>query len=219
MVTLFVKKTNTSATPCPQPVVCTNVSIRHTPRRAPRVRSCQCYQITTLRKQPPPCVEKIPQHFSTIHLRSKAQLDSLLDLALKHNPNLAFHIRKIIIEGEWTGAGELFKLCQQFGSLKIPNMTIDPSSPLDDVAFWFNIRGNVAGTSSDGEEIYRHLHELTSVTHLTVRKSSPHLTRMKARSVFSQLAMAINAWENLVCPYFFFISQSKTWCAFRNMST
>jgi len=170
-----------------------------------------------------------PLYFSTIHLRSQAQLDRLLDFALKHNPNLASHIRKIVIEGVWTGAGVLFKLCHQFGSLKILDMTIDPPPPSDElVKFWLshlgmgpanNIRVNITGTSSDGEDFCKHLHELTSVTHLTVRKlSHVHLTH-KARLVFSQLATAIEAWENLVCLCFLFISQSKTWCAFRNMLT
>ena len=151
-----------------------------------------------------------PLYFSTIHLRSQAQLDGLLDLALKHNPNLASHIRKIVIEGVWTGAGVLFKLCHQFGSLKVLDMTIDLPPPSDElVKSWLsnfgmgpadNIRVNITGASSDGEDFCKHLHELTSVTHLTVRKSSHlHLTQTKARLVLSQLAMAINAWENIVC--------------------
>lgn len=171
-----------------------------------------------------------PLYFYTIHLRSQAQLDGLLVLALRHNTNLASHIRKIIIEGVWTEAEALFKLCRQFGSLKILDMTIDPPPPSDElVKYWLshlgmgpanNVRVNITGTSSDGEDFCKHLHELTSVTHLTIRKSSHvHLTQTKPRLVLSQLARAIKAWKDLVCLYFLFISQSKTWCAFRNMLT
>lgn len=152
-----------------------------------------------------------PLYFHTIHLRFPAQLHKLLDIALRPNPHLASHICKIIIEGVWAEAGELFNLCRPFGALKILDITLDVPTPPDElVKFVFssfgmptnNVRINIAGTSDD-EDFCKHLDELTSVTHLTVRKPSHvYLTQKKTQLVLSKLAGAIKVWKGLVRLYF-----------------
>ena len=144
-----------------------------------------------------------PLYFHSIHLRSPAQLHKLLVIALRPNPRLASHIRRIVIEGVWTEASELFNLCSRFGALNILDINLDgPPPPEEFVKLFFggNVRVNIAGASdSDDQDFCKHLHELTSVTHLTVRKPSHvYLTQTKTRLVLSQLAGAIKAWKHLV---------------------
>jgi len=150
-----------------------------------------------------------PLYFNTVHLRSEAQLQALLVFALRPNPNLASHIRKIIIEGTWTEAAALFRLCGQFGALRFLDITLDASPPTEEFARQFfsqmgmsvnHVHVKIAGSSdSDAEDFCKHFHALTSVTHLTVRKqSNVYLTQPKTRLVLSQLARAIKAWQDLV---------------------
>ena len=163
-----------------------------------------------------------PLYFNTIHLRTQVQLQRLLVFALRSNPSLASHIRKVIIEGTWTEAAVLFLLCSQFGALRILDITLDPDAsppPKEFVKSFFsqmgvatdNLHVNMkmkGSSSSDAEDFCKHLHGLTSVTHLTVRKPKDvFLTQPKTRFVLSQLAKAIKAWKDLVrCSLFSFFN-------------
>ncbi len=137
-----------------------------------------------------------PLYFHTIHLRSQAQLRKLLVSALQPNPDLAYHIRQIIIDALWREAGVLFYLCSRHANLKVLDMTLDVPPFLRPRAM--QTRPNLEELDSI-EEFCRHLDKVTSITHLRVRKSSDvYLTQKKARFLVSGLAKAVIEWKDLV---------------------
>lgn len=127
-----------------------------------------------------------PLFYHTIHIKSPKQLQSLLTDSLFPNTFLASYIRRIVIGGVWAEAGELLQLCSN--SLRFLDITLDTS-----LALTSRVR------DLDAEDFSRGLFKIESLTHIVVRKpGNVYLTQSKPAYVLSQLAKAVEGWEQLV---------------------
>ena len=127
-----------------------------------------------------------PLFYHTVHIRSPKQLHSLLTDALSPNPFLAPCIRRIVMGGVWAEAGELLQLCSN--NLRLLDITLDTS-----LALTARLR------DLDAEDFCRGLFKINSLTHIVVRKpGNVYLTQSKPVYVLSQLAKAVERWDQLV---------------------
>jgi len=130
-----------------------------------------------------------PLFYHTIHVLSAGQLHRLLTNAIRPNPFLAGYVRRLVLYGIWADAGELLRLIHN--GLSMLDLTLDVTqlSP--------RTRGQVR--DFDAEEFCDGLKEVTSLTHIIIRKpNNVYLTQPKPRYVLSEIAKAMQCWPNLV---------------------
>lgn len=135
-----------------------------------------------------------PLFYHTLHLSSPSQLHRLLTSALRPKPSFATCIRRVVFGGIWAEGGELMRLSR--GSIRLLDIMLDTTqlSPA--------VSGQVRDL--DAEEFCEGLNELEALTHLVVRKPSHvYLTQPKPRYVLSEVANAIDSWNELVCSFLF----------------
>ncbi|KAF8962134.1 hypothetical protein BDZ97DRAFT_1759534 [Flammula alnicola] len=129
-----------------------------------------------------------PLFYHTVNLVSANQLHRLLCDALRPNSFLASHIRRLVLSGIWADAGELLRLCNV--NLKMLDITLDTTqlSP--------GVHGHIRDL--DAEEFCEGLKEVTSLTHIVIRKpNNVYLTQPKPRYVLSEVAKAMYTWDDL----------------------
>jgi hypothetical protein len=130
-----------------------------------------------------------PLFYHTVHVISAQQLHRLLSNALRPNPILASYIRRLVFSGIWADGGELLHRCNY--NLRTLDLTLDVAqlspavrAPIRDI---------------DAEEFCKGLTEITSLTHIVVRKpGNVYLTQPKPRAVLLELAEAMQSWNELV---------------------
>ncbi|KAF8192947.1 hypothetical protein BJ912DRAFT_1093804 [Pholiota molesta] len=103
-------------------------------------------------------------------------------------PVLASYIRRLVFSGIWADGGELLHRCNY--NLRTLDLTLDVAqlspavrAPIRDI---------------DAEEFCKGLTEITSLTHIVVRKpGNVYLTQPKPRAVLLELAEAMQSWNEL----------------------
>ncbi|CAA7257500.1 unnamed protein product [Cyclocybe aegerita] len=132
------------------------------------------------------CRISTPLFYHTIHLVSASQLHGLLSSALRPNPCLAAHIRRVVLSGVWAEGGELLELCGP--GLRMLDIALDITQLCPAT------QGIVRDL--DAEDFCEGLKEIKGLTHLVVRKpNNVYLTQPKPRYVLAELAKAVNVWD------------------------
>ncbi|KAJ3514510.1 hypothetical protein NLJ89_g2332 [Agrocybe chaxingu] len=115
-------------------------------------------------------------------------LHQLLSSALRPNPCLAAHIRRVVLSGVWAEGGELLELCGP--GLRMLDIALDVTQLCPAT------QGIVRDL--DAEDFCEGLKTIKGLTHLVVRKpNNVYLTQPKPRYVLAELAMAVNVWDRL----------------------
>ncbi|KDR79205.1 hypothetical protein GALMADRAFT_223443 [Galerina marginata CBS 339.88] len=129
-----------------------------------------------------------PLLYHTLHISSSGQLHRLLADALRPNPSLANNIRRVVFSGIWAEGGELLQLCSS--SIRLLDITLDSTQLAPRVS------GHVRDL--DAEDFVEGLHELSSLTHIVIRKpTNVYITQPKPRYVLSAVANAMRHWNDL----------------------
>ncbi|KAF9562054.1 hypothetical protein CPC08DRAFT_634546 [Agrocybe pediades] len=130
----------------------------------------------------------IPLYYNTINVQSPRQLNRLLVNALRPNPTLASHVRRVIFAGVWADGGELLRMAND--SIRLLDVSIDTTQLAP------NVPGQVRDL--DAEEFCEGLKELSSLKHLIIRKpNNVYLTQPKPKYVLSAMAAAMHEWNEL----------------------
>lgn len=120
-----------------------------------------------------------PLFYHTIYIRSSKQLHTLISLALRRNRILVNYIQRIVLADAWAEAGELFIMCNK--TLLFLDITLDSAASVRERRFCTGLL------------------ELTSLTHIVIRKPvHSQLVQPRPQYILSQLAKAIQRWEQLV---------------------
>ncbi|KAF4621587.1 hypothetical protein D9613_012611 [Agrocybe pediades] len=130
----------------------------------------------------------IPLYYNTINVQSPRQLNRLLVNALRPNPTLASHVRRVIFAGVWADGGELLRMAND--SIRLLDVSIDTTQLAP------NVPGQVRDL--DAEEFCEGLKELSSLKHLIIRKpNNVYLTQPKPKYVLFAMAAAMHEWNEL----------------------
>jgi len=160
----------------------------HTPTPARRAAAILLVNKTFLRIA-------TPLLYRTLILRSPEQLTLLLNNAFKPNPELAAHVRTVVLSGGYEGFDEFVNLCRQ---LEVLDITLD-NNPWDES---MQLR---FGDS---------LQTMGNIKHLVLRKDA-YLTQEKPKFIISQLAKAVPNWRSLeTLDIRFRLSSDPVTCAF-----
>ncbi|KAF9527165.1 hypothetical protein CPB83DRAFT_423335 [Crepidotus variabilis] len=137
----------------------------------------------------------LPLFYHTVHLHHPHQAKALFEKALLPKPEIASHIRRLVLAGAWAECGEIMKACAMVGNgLRVLDFTLN----FDVGPHRSGNRISARNSEKDAQIFSEGLKRLRAVTQLTVRKpDSTYLSQKGVRGVIEGLAHAVERWDEL----------------------